>query len=79
MTTQVVPQNEVLCLNCKTQIRSTHKHHHISCNCKDPLEKITIEGGTIFYKRSFGEKAWWTDIDGKTYYGGIHDARSQGK
>lgn len=43
----VVIENSARCLNCKTKIESTHRHHFVMCECGT----IGVDGGSSYFRR----------------------------
>lgn len=50
--------NAVKCLGCGETIRSKNRHDYRTCQCG----QVSVDGGSMYAKRSFKEGAKWEDL-----------------
>ena len=63
--------NKALCLHCGTTIHSKHRHHFVTCKCKEQEKQVSVDGGKDYIRRAFGNKAKWVEYwdDGEVTLG----------
>lgn len=45
----MIYRNAIRCLNCNTEVESTHRHDFVTCACGD----VSADGGHAYLKRSW--------------------------
>lgn len=54
--------NAVRCLTCGIIIESTHRHDFKSCKCQSHTTRVSVDGGSDYNRRVFGNEAKWDEI-----------------
>lgn len=57
--------NAVVCLNCRTFIRSYYRHDYASCECPPMMStvSVSVDGGADYHRRGFGSESRYVEVD----------------
>lgn len=58
----MILSNQVVCMKCKAEPYSAHRHDYVGCECKDPQSVVCVDGGMDYLKRTYGPAADYRDI-----------------
>lgn len=50
----MIVRNSAKCLDCDTEIESTHRHDWVTCTC----ENIFVDGGKAYLRRGARNENW---------------------